>query len=228
MMLLLPRALGNKMKLKELHRFIYQGLETELGCIYVYQTAIHCAVLSELGEWWRAQLGRAQRRADLLRDLCVRLDLNPDVESTARQIVRYKAQTMVLTMELSQKFAAKEGSQIVAAESVFEIERKVLLNWELLGAAVKHTIGDTRTALELAYLEYESGDKWLRGFFNWPKELSLQALGLPSHAPRQPEVRVLSRVSRASLQAEISDEDVAGTNTLDILGEPIFGVSAKG
>src|SRR5882724_1492873 len=122
------------MKLRELHRFVYQGLETELGSVYVYQIAIRCALLTELNEWWRAQLGRAQRRADLLRDLCVRLDLDPDAESTARQIIRYKAQTMVLTMELSQKFATRDASQIVAAECVFEIERKVQLNWELLGA----------------------------------------------------------------------------------------------
>jgi len=194
------------MKMKELHRLIYQALETERGCVYAYQTAIRCAALAELGEWWRGQLGRAQARAELLRNLCVELDLNPDLESATQKIVRYRAQTAVLTMELSQKFATRDAAQIVAAECIAELEAKVQLNWQLLSESVHHASGQLRGVLERACREYLAYEKYFQTAVDWPKELSFQALGLPSDAAAPPSALGPSRRPRASFVARIGRE----------------------
>jgi hypothetical protein len=175
--------------------------------VYAYQTAIRCAALAELGEWWRAQLGRAQARAGLLRNLCVELELNPDLESATQKIVRYRAQTTVLTMELSQKFATKDAAQIVAAECIGELESKVQLNWQLLRESVHHASGQLRAVLERACREYLEYDEYFRTAVNWPKELSLQALGLPSEAAGPPSALTPSQRPRASFVTEIRREE---------------------
>lgn len=205
------------MKMKELHRLVYQALETERGCVYAYQTAIRCAALAELGEWWRAQLGRAQARAELLRNLCVELDLNPDLDSATQKIARYRAQTVVLTMELSQKFATRDAAQILAAECIGALEGKVRLNWQLLRESVHHTSGPLRAVLERACGECLA-EPHVQPAVDWAKELSLQALGLPSDAPAPSSTVSPSRRPRSSFVTRISREDT---------GAPKDGASAK-
>lgn len=200
------------MKMKELHRLVYQALETERGCVYAYQTAIRCAALAELGEWWRAQLGRAQARAELLRNLCVELDLNPDLDSATQKIVRYRAQTAVLTMELSQKFATRDTAEIVAAECIAELEGKVQLNWQLLQESVHHTSGQLRAALERACGEYLEDEHLFQTAVDWAKELSLRALGLPSNAATPSSAVGLSRRPRSSFVTRISREEARASN----------------
>jgi len=217
------------MKIKELHRLVYQALETERGCVYAYQTAIRCAALPELGEWWRAQLGRAQARAELLRNLCVELDLNPDVDSATQKIVRYRAQTAVLTMELSQKFATRDAAQLVAAECIAELENRVQLNGQLLRESVHHASGPLRAVLEAACRDYWEYDRHFQTAIDWPRELSLQALGLPSEAVGAPGALGSSRRPRASFVAQIRRDEARASNApSDAIGAKVEKLRVSG
>jgi len=59
------------MKKQQLNELLYEALETELGGVQVYETAIRCAVNENLKEEWEARgpcaIRRGHRKASSLR-----------------------------------------------------------------------------------------------------------------------------------------------------------------
>ena len=48
------------MKDEDVHELLYQALETELGGVQVYQTAVRCAVNDDLKQEWEEYLEQTQ------------------------------------------------------------------------------------------------------------------------------------------------------------------------
>ena len=163
---------------------LYQLLETEIGGVEVYRTALKCVVNEELREEWTKYKAETERHVDIARDLLVALGLNPDAEVPARAVVRTIGEALVASMERALKDGDRETAQLAAADCVIEAETKDHQNWELVGVLARSATGDAKKALEAAHDEVEvEEDHHLYHSKGWGRELSIEALGLPAVFP---------------------------------------------
>jgi hypothetical protein len=132
------------MKTEELNQLLYEALETEMGGVLVYKTAIRCAINEELKSEWEEYLEQTEKHVEVVRELCQKFGLDPKSETPGRQVVRHIGQSLVKAMELALKSGKPEAAQIVAAECVVETETKDHLNWELIFEVAKQMTGEER------------------------------------------------------------------------------------
>src|SRR5690606_325548 len=115
---------------------LYQGLETEIGGVLVYQTAVSCAVNEELKEEWQKYLDETTRHVELMQGIFQQLGLDPAAETPGRGVVRHLGEALVMAMEKAKAAGIPAAAQIVAAECVVLAETKDHQNWQLLGLAL--------------------------------------------------------------------------------------------
>jgi len=65
----------------QIHELLYQALETELGGVQVYTTALRCAQNEELKEEWEEYLEQSENHVEILRSVFERSGLDPEAES---------------------------------------------------------------------------------------------------------------------------------------------------
>ena len=172
------------MKTEQLNQLVYEALETELGGVEVYETALSCAVNSDLKKEWSEYLEQTKHHVDVVRELCQALSLDPEEETPGRKIVRLKAKALVSAMKEAMDAGDPAAAEIVAAECVVDAETKDHQNWELLGEAAKKAKGETARALKKAHEEVEDEeDEHLYHTMGWARELWIQALGMPAVLP---------------------------------------------
>ena len=68
---------------------LYQMLETELGGVQVYTTALKCVVNDDLKEEWTEYLEQTERHVEVMRELFSNLGLDPDTKTPGRQVVQH-------------------------------------------------------------------------------------------------------------------------------------------
>jgi hypothetical protein len=172
------------MKTEELNQLLYEALETEMGGVLVYKTAIRCAINEELKSEWEEYLEQTEKHVEVVRELCQKFGLDPKSETPGRQVVRHIGQSLVKAMEMALKSGKPEAAQIVAAECVVEAETKDHLNWELIFEVAKQMTGEERKTLKEAHEEVEEEeDEHLYHTKGWCRELWLESLGLPAVLP---------------------------------------------
>jgi ferritin-like metal-binding protein YciE len=172
------------MKTEELNQLLYEALETEMGGVLVYKTAIRCAINEELKSEWEEYLEQTEKHVEVVRELCQKFGLDPKSETPGRQVVRHIGQSLVKAMEMALKSGKPEAAQIVAAECVVEAETKDHLNWELISEVAKQMTGEERKTLKEAHEEVEEEeDEHLYHTKGWCRELWLESLGLPAVIP---------------------------------------------
>lgn len=172
------------MKTEQLHQLLYEALETEMGGVQVYKTAIRCAVNEELKEEWKEYQEQTEKHVEIVRELCEKFGLDPQSETPGRQVVRHIGESLVKAMEMALKSGKPEAAQIVAAECVVEAETKDHLNWELIAEVSKKTKGEDGKALKEAHEKVEEEeDEHLYHTTGWARELWIQSLGLPAVIP---------------------------------------------
>ena len=193
---------GNESEgLKEL---LCQALETEMGGIQVYRTALRCAVNADLKKEWQEYLEQTENHERIVRGLFSSLDLDPGMETPGRTIVREKGKGLVAAMEKALSSGKKDAAQLVACECVVEAETKDHLNWELIGEVAKKQTGETGKALKAAHYEVEDEeDEHLYHTTGWCRELWLQSLGQPAVLP-PPEERKDVKTAIGAARAKAS------------------------
>jgi rubrerythrin len=97
------------MKNEQLNQLLYEALETEMGGVQVYETAIRCAVNEDLKEEWEEYHEQTQKHEQIVRDLFGKLGLDPEKETPGRQIVRHIGKSLVKAMEMARP-ASRSGS----------------------------------------------------------------------------------------------------------------------
>jgi rubrerythrin len=168
----------------QLNELLYQALETELGGIQVYKTALECVVNPELKGEWGKYLDETIEHARIVTATIEMLGIDPDAETPGRQVVRHIGESLVAAMKMALRAGPPEAAQLVAAECVVSAETKDHLNWELIGFAVKHLQGDAREALKQAHDQVESQeDSHLYHNAGWARELWLESLDIPAVIP---------------------------------------------
>jgi hypothetical protein len=172
------------MKNEQLHQLLYEALETEVGGVQVYKTAIRCAVNEELKEEWKEYLEQTQKHVEIVHELCEKFGLDPQSETPGRQVVRHIGESLVKAMEMAIDSGKPEAAQIVAAECVVEAETKDHLNWELIAQVAEKTKGEDGKALKEAHEQVEEEeDEHLYHTTGWARELWIESLGLPAVVP---------------------------------------------
>ena len=193
--------------LKEL---MCQALETEMGGIQVYRTALRCVVNPELKEEWQEYLEQTENHERIVRDLFGALGLDPETETPGRAVVRGIGQSLVAAMEKALSSGKKEAAQLVACECVVEAETKDHLNWELIGEVAKKQTGEAGRALKAAHEEVEEQeDEHFYHTTGWCRELWLQALGQPAVLP-PPEEKKDVKTAIGAARAKASRRPKSG------------------
>ena len=163
---------------------LYQGLETELGGVEIYTTAIACAVNKDLKKEWKEYLGQTKNHVRIMRDAMKTIGLDPEKVTPGRKVVHHIGGALVKAMKMAKATGDAEGAELVAAECVVLAETKDHLNWELVGEMAKRIKGDNGDALKFAHKEVEDEeDEHLYHTTGWLRELWLQALDVPAVLP---------------------------------------------
>ena len=190
-----------------LEDLLYQALETELGGVQVYETALRCVVNNELREEFEKYLEETKRHVEIARDLCEQCGLDPETETPSRALVRHIGQSLVQAMEKALDAGDPEKAQLVAAECVLHAETKDHMNWEMIGlTAEKCEDPKIAKALDKAHSEVEDEeDHHYYHTMGWVRELMVEALGMPAVLPppeEEKDVETMEEAAKAKDQRE--------------------------
>lgn len=199
------------MKREQVNELLYQALETEMGGIEIYTTAVTCAVNKDLKKEWEEYLEQTQNHERVVRETMETLGLDTKRETPGRGIVRHIGKSLVQAMEMAKKAGDKNAAQVVAAECVVLAETKDHLNWELIGEAAKKLTGKEGKALKAAHEEVEEEeDEHLYHTTGWTRELWLQSLGAPAVLPPPEEEKKVKTAIGAARAKQSREEMLAG------------------
>ena len=197
------------MKEAQVHELLYQALETEIGGVQVYQTAIRCAVNDDLREEWQKYLEETENHVRIVSQVFADLGLDTEKETPGREVVRFKGQALVTSMEMAMEAGDATGAQLVAAEAVVDAETKDHANWELMGKVAEKATGKLKTVLQEAYEQVEEEeDEHLYHTMGWARELWIESLGMPAVLPPPEEQKKVTTAIGASRAEQARDEMV--------------------
>src|SRR5688572_27153026 len=97
----------------QVHALLYQALETELGGVKVYESALRCAVNEDLKKEWSEYLEQTRHHVQVLLDVFARFDLDPEKQTPGRRVVAHIGASLVEAMEM-----ARAAGDEIAAELV--------------------------------------------------------------------------------------------------------------
>jgi rubrerythrin len=178
------------METKQVKELLLQSLEHEMGGVKIYETALKCALNEDLKEEWEKYHQETERHVQVLHDVCLQMQLDPEEQTPGRKIVHGMGQSLVQAMEAALAAGDRDAAQLVACECVTLAETKDHLDWELIGEAAKKLGGAEGKALKEAYDEVEDQeDEHLYHTKGWCRELWLEGLGLPAVLPPPEEKR---------------------------------------
>ena len=165
-------------------------LETEVGGVDVYTTALRCVENDDLKEEWDKYLEQTKTHVTIMEDVLKKLGLDPNEETPGRKVVRTIGEALVEAMELALSEGEPGAAQLVAAEAVVLAETKDHQNWHLLGEVVKKVKGETAKVLKEAHDQVEDQeDEHLYHTKGWARELWIDSLGMKAVLPPPEEVK---------------------------------------
>ncbi len=175
---------NNTLSTSHVTELLYQALETEKGGVQIYTTALRCALNEDLKEEWNEYLEQTKEHVQIVSDVLKEMNLDTEVETPGRKIVRHIGDSLVQAMEMALRGPDLAAAQIVAAECVTLAETKDHLNWSLIGEIMKNSSGDSAAIFKQAYDQVEpEEDEHLYHTNGWTRELWIEALGMPAVLP---------------------------------------------
>ena len=178
------------MKDEQVRELLYQALETEIGGVNVYTTALRCVENDDLKEEWDKYLEQTKTHVTVMEDTLRKLGLDPNEETPGRKVVRTIGEALVESMELALAEGEPGAAQLVAAEAVVLAETKDHQNWHLIGEVSKKVKGETAKVLKEAWERVEpEEDEHLYHTKGWARELWIESLGMKAVLPPPEEVK---------------------------------------
>ena len=191
----------------QVNELLLQALETELGGVQVYETALRCAVNDDLRKEWKEYLDQTRTHVDVLNRVFETLGLDAKAESPGRLVVRHTGQSLVKAMEMALKSGDKAAAELVACECVVLAETKDHANWELIGHVAKNGRGDATAVLKQAYDAVEDEeDHHIYHTKGWCRELWIQSLGFAAVLPPPEEVKQVETAIGAARAEQSRDQ----------------------
>ena len=190
---------------KQFGELLHPMLETELGGVKVYETALQCVLNDDLKEEWTKYLEQTKRHVEIVRDLFGKVGLTEE-ETPGRLVVRHIGESLVTAMMKAKQSGEPAAAELVACECVVFAETKDHLNWELLSKCVEEASGKVSAALAEACEEVEEQeDEHIYHSKGWCRELWIQSLGMDAVLPppeEQKDVKTAIGASRAEKARE--------------------------
>ena len=178
------------MKDEQVGELLYQALETEIGGVEIYTTALRCVENEDLKEEWKEYLEQTRNHVTVVEDVLTKLELDPNEETPGREVVRHIGESLVEAMEMALAEGEPGQAQLVAAEAVVFAETKDHQNWHLIGEVAKNTKGEVAKVLKEAYDEVEhEEDEHYYHTKGWARELWIESLGMKAVLPPPEEVQ---------------------------------------
>ena len=191
----------------QLQELLYQGLETELGGVKIYEAALKCAVNEDLRKELTEYHEQTTTHVQVMTNLMETLGLDPARQTPGRKVVAHLGASLVQAMEMALAAGDPAAAELVACECVVLAETKDHSNWELIGKIAENGKGDAVDALKQAYEAVEQDeDHHLYHTQGWCRELWLQALGLPAVLPPPEEVKKVETAIGASRAEQSRDK----------------------
>lgn len=193
----------------QVKELLYQMLETELGGVQVYTSALECVVNDELEEEWTKYLEQTERHVDIVRQLLKTLSLDPDAQTPGRQVVKHIGESLVQAMQMALASGGEpEAAELVACECVVFAETKDHMNWELLSKFAEKAQGAEKEALAAACQQVEDQeDEHIYHSKGWCRELWIQSLGMQAVLPPPEEERKV-KTALGAAHAEKAREEM--------------------
>ena len=178
------------MKDEQVRELLYQALETEIGGVDVYATALRCVENDELKDEWDKYLEQTKTHVTTLEATLRKLGLDPNEETPGRKVVRTIGESLVEAMELALAEGEPGAAQLVAAEAVVLAETKDHQNWHLLGEVLKKAKGEQAKIIKEAWEKVQpEEDEHLYHTKGWARELWSESLGMKAVLPPPEEVK---------------------------------------
>lgn len=191
----------------QLQELLYQALETEIGGIDVYETALTCAVNEDLRKEWQEYLEQTRTHRQVLLNVFSELGLEPDRQTPGRKVVAHMGRSLVQAMEMAKAAGDPTAAELVAGECVVLAETKDHMNWELIGLVAEKGRGEATKVLKAAYDAVEQDeDHHLYHTTGFTRELWIDALGLPAVLPPPEERKNVETAIGASRAEQKRDE----------------------
>lgn len=172
------------MKTEQRNELLYQALETEMGGVQIYTTALTCVVNTDLKKEWTEYLEQTENHVKIVETVFENLGLDTATQTPGRAVVKHIGESLVKAMEMAKAAGNPAAAQLVAGECVVLAETKDHLNWELIGEVAKKETGPDGKALKEAYEEVEEEeDEHVYHSTGWTRELWIESLGMPAVLP---------------------------------------------
>jgi ferritin-like metal-binding protein YciE len=182
----------------QVKELLLQSLTHERGGVLVYQTALECAVNTDLRREWDKYLQQTRNHVAVLTRVCESLGLEAGEMTPGCQIVQHTGRSLVVAMKMALAEGDPVAAELVACESVLLAETKDHADWELIGECAKELKDDAAVMLQAAYEEIEEEeDEHLYHTQGWCRELWLNSLGLKAVLPPPEEKRDVKSASAA-------------------------------
>src|SRR5687768_14332428 len=88
-------GLDESVKQEQVTELLCQALETEIGGIKIYETAVRCAQNEELKEEWQKYGEETQNHQRILTEVFEKLGLDTDMQTPGRGVVRANGEALV-------------------------------------------------------------------------------------------------------------------------------------
>ena len=191
----------------QLHELLYQALETELGGVKVYETALRCTVNKDLHHEWQEYLDQTRTHVQVVTSVFESLGLDTETMTPGRNVVGHLGASLVAAMEMALAAGDKAAAELVACECVVLAETKDHANWELIGHVAEHGKGEESKVLKAAFDAVEQDeDHHLYHTNGWCRELWIQSLGFAAVLPPPEEVKQVETAIGASRAEQARDE----------------------
>ena len=172
------------MKSAQLKELVLQSLTHERGGVLVYETALECAVNTDLRDEWTTYHSQTQNHVVVLTGVCESLGLDAGEMTPGCQIVQHTGKALVTAMKMALAEGDASAAQLVACECVVLAETKDHADWELLGKCAQALEGEAASVLTAAVEQIEDEeDEHLHHSQGWCRELWLRSLGLDAVLP---------------------------------------------
>ena len=89
------------MKNTQVEELLIQALETEMGGIQIYKTALKAALNKDLTKEWTEYLDQTTEHEQTLREVFTKLGLDPAKETPGRKVVRHLGKSLVRAIEMA-------------------------------------------------------------------------------------------------------------------------------
>lgn len=177
---------------KQINELALQALESELGGVQIYKTALRCATNPALRDEWRKYLEQTTHHVQVMKGVCNELGLDLQQETPGRKVVHHLGQSLVQAMEMALAEGDKAAAELVACECVVLAETKDHQNWELMNQCAQEGKASDKviSVLRQAVKEVEDEeDEHLYHTKGWARELWIAALGMPAVLPPPEEAK---------------------------------------